>query len=90
MPVKWKTKNCIKKQRLMEKMLDDSWYYDFRPGLYVDFDSCKLFSLYSEPASYEDYAPKDWESKYFDFMKIIPDDYKYWKNSKNENLLIKE
>lgn len=82
-----------KLRELLEKSKtpdDDSWYYDFRPGLYVDFDSCKLFSLYSEPSSYEEYTPKDWESKYFDFMEIIPDDYKYWQNSKNENLLTKE
>lgn len=41
--------------------MDDSWQYDFRPSLYVNFDSCKLFSLYPESASYEEYVPLGWD-----------------------------
>lgn len=69
---------------------DDSWYYDFRPSLYVNFDSHKLFSLYSEPASYEEYAPQNWEARYIDFMEIIPYEEKYWLNRDCEDLLSKE
>lgn len=46
---------------------DDSWIYEFRPSLYVNFDNHKLYSLYSESASYEDYVPVSWEGSYFDF-----------------------
>lgn len=68
---------------------DDSWCYDFSPSLYVDFDSNKLFSLYSEPASYEEYVPTSWEGRYFDFMYIIPYNYKYWLKEE-KNLLMEE
>lgn len=69
---------------------DDSWIYDFRPSLYVDFDSRKLFSLYAEPASYEDYVPMNWQGCYFDFMKFIPNNEKYWLDEKHKDLLNKE
>ncbi len=66
---------------------DDSWKYDFQPSLYVDFDTQRLFSLYSEPASYEEYVPEKWEAKYIDFMKEIPYIKKYWINKCGTNLL---
>lgn len=69
---------------------DDSWIYDFRPSLYVDFDSCKLLSLFAEPASYEEYVPMNWQGCYFDFMKLIPDNEKYWLDENNKNLLKRE
>ena len=57
---------------------DESWAYDFRPSLYVDFDSRKLFSLYSEPASYEDFVPNKWVGEFFDFLNLVPESEKYW------------
>ena len=33
---------------------------DYRPSLYVDFDKKLLYSMYIEPASYEDYVPVGW------------------------------
>lgn len=68
---------------------DDSWVYDFRPSLYVDFDTRKLYSLYSEPASYEEYVPLNWEGKYFDFLELVPREYRYWQNDVLMNLLNK-
>ena len=53
-------------RKLLQKarnLNDDSWIYDFRPSLYVDFDSRKLFSLYAESASYEDYVPMNCKRK---------------------------
>ena len=37
---------------------------DYRPSLYVDFDKKLLYSMYIEPASYEDYVPVGWNAKY--------------------------
>lgn len=80
-------------RKLLQKarnLNDDSWIYDFRPSLYVDFDSRKLFSLYAESASYEDYVPMNWQGCYFDFMKLIPNNEKYWLDEKHKDLLNKE
>lgn len=66
---------------------DDSWLYEFRPSLYLDFDNHKLYSLYSEPASYEDYVPINWVGSYFDFLEIVPIKCKYWINEDSVNLL---
>lgn len=71
------------------KSNDDSWYYDFRSSLYVNFDTCKLFSIYSEPASFEEYVPLNWEGKYFDFMGNIPIKERYWIDEENNNLLVR-
>lgn len=82
--------NTNKLRELLQESInanDDSWRYVFRPSLYIDFDSRKLFSLYSEPASYEKYAPKNWEAKYIDFMDDIPYDKKYWLSENGQNLL---
>lgn len=35
---------------------------DILPSLYIDFDDKELYSMYSEPASYEDYVPIGWKS----------------------------
>lgn len=51
---------------------------DVCPVLCVDFDKKELFSLYPEPAAYEDYVPDGWEGKYEDFTIKIPDNQKYW------------
>ncbi|WP_088816164.1 MULTISPECIES: hypothetical protein [Listeria] len=66
--------------------IDDSWKYDYRPSLYVDFDKKILYSNYSEPSSYEDYAPEFWDSKYTDFENEIPISKKYWLNHGGTNL----
>lgn len=80
-------RELLEKNRILK---DDSWRYDFYPSLYVNFDTNKLYSLYSEPASYEEYAPANWEAKYFNFMELIPYNYKYWLNKECKNLLMEE
>lgn len=52
---------------------------NYKPSLYVDFDKKIFYSIYSEPASYENYAPKGWISKYEDFFDMIPIEQQYWK-----------
>ncbi|MBL1230389.1 hypothetical protein IW492_14235 [Enterococcus sp. BWB1-3] len=66
--------------------VDDSWKYDYRPSLYVNFDKKILYSNYSEPSSYEDYAPEFWDSKYKDFENEIPSSKKYWLSHNGDNL----
>jgi hypothetical protein len=48
------------------------------PSLYVDFDERKLLSLYSEPASFEDYVPDGWEGRYDNFLHLISERRRYW------------
>ncbi|SEJ42816.1 hypothetical protein SAMN04488127_1730 [Bhargavaea ginsengi] len=59
---------------------DDSWRYDYNPSLFIDFDRKVLYSSYTEAASYEDYAPKEWKSEYKNFKSIIPNNKRYWLN----------
>lgn len=42
------------------------------PSLYVDFNKKLFYSMYVEPASYEDYTPVGWDAKYNSFLDIIP------------------
>ena len=51
---------------------------DYRPSLYVDFDKKLLYSMYIEPASYEDYVPVGWIGKFKKFLDIIPEEKCYW------------
>lgn len=57
----------------------ETWVYNYMPSLYIDFDKKELLSIYSEPASYEDYVPNGWKSDFKDFIELIPENYCYWK-----------
>lgn len=57
----------------------ETYRYNYMPSLYVDFDKKELLSIYSEPASYEDYVPLGWKSDFKDFIELIPEKYCYWK-----------
>jgi hypothetical protein len=48
------------------------------PVLFLDFDSKKMMSLYSELFQFEKFVPQDWHGEYEDFYGIIPEDKKYW------------
>lgn len=48
------------------------------PSLLVDFDQKRLVSLFSEPASFEEYVPEDWRGEYRDFLMDIPESERYW------------
>lgn len=61
---------------------------DFSPVLLINFDDKKLYSMFPEPASYEEYVPKDWNGKYEDFTELIPKLEKYWIDEFNNNLLL--
>jgi hypothetical protein len=53
-------------------------FYDYLPSLYIDFDKRILYSLYTEPASFEDYVPQYWEGHYKDFLNMINLHERYW------------
>jgi len=56
-------------------------FYDFLPSLYLDFDNRCLYSMYTEPASFEDYVPQNWKGEYFSFLDIIEKDQRYWQSN---------
>ncbi len=77
--------DVVKSSQLKEILLEvihdrDALVYSYMPSLYIDFDKRELFSMYSEPASYEDYVPLEWKSYFGDFIQLIPKEYCYWEN----------
>lgn len=62
------------------KLPVESWedIAELVPSLYVNFDDRTLLSLYSEPASFEDYVPDGWEGRYDNFLHLVPEDQQYW------------
>ncbi|CEK35525.1 hypothetical protein UMC2_38431 [[Clostridium] sordellii] len=75
-------KEIVSSSELKESWLafenDDEERINYMPSLYIDFDKKELLSMYSEPASYEDYVPFDWKSDFKDFIDLIPKEYCYW------------
>ncbi|MGG3193167.1 hypothetical protein [Priestia aryabhattai] len=59
---------------------------DFIPSFLVDFDQKVFYSLFPEPASFEEYVPSDWKGTYEDFTALIPETEKYWINKDGESL----
>ncbi|MGE1128325.1 hypothetical protein [Bacillus wiedmannii] len=72
----------IKRKNAGEDLLD------FSPVLLINFDNKILYSMFPEPASYENYVPKDWIGTYEDFTEFIPTSEKYWIDKFNNNLLL--
>ncbi|WP_338782148.1 hypothetical protein [Metabacillus sp. FJAT-52054] len=62
---------------------------DFSPALLVNFDCREFYSLFPEPASFEDYVPDGWSSQYFDFTGEILPEFKYWIDQSGVYLLVK-
>lgn len=61
---------------------------DFSPVLLINFDNKTLYSMFPEPASYEEYIPKGWVGKYVDFTELIPKSEKYWIDKFDNNLFL--
>ncbi|MED3864404.1 hypothetical protein [Priestia megaterium] len=59
---------------------------DFIPSFLVDFDQKVFYSLFPEPASFEEYVPSDWKGTYEDFTALILETEKYWINKDGESL----
>ena len=58
-------------------------YYNFLPSLYLNFDENCLYSMYTEPASFEDLIPQNWDSNYTDFLSLIEQKQKFWYDNGN-------
>lgn len=58
--------------------LDNSWYYDFQPSLFIDFDNNTLYSQYSEYESFENYVPLGWTGLFRNFWNLIPESDRFW------------
>ncbi|MBC2322550.1 hypothetical protein [Listeria booriae] len=86
----WETSTNHLKEMLIHEISDsdDKWKYDYRPSIYVNFDERIYYSMYSEPASYEEYVPEGWKSAYKNFYDLIPIQEAYWLDSDSGNLLI--
>jgi len=74
------------KLNLLSETKEDT-FYSFLPSLYVNFDKKELYSLYSEPASYEDFVPGNWIGLYEDFLHKIDRKEKYWYDENGTDLL---
>lgn len=74
------------KLNLLTKSKEDT-FYNFLPSLYVNVDKNELYSLYPEPASYEDFVPKNWSGIYEDFLSKIDWEEKYWYDENGLDLL---
>ena len=51
---------------------------EYMPSLYIDFDKKILYSMYTEPASFEDYVPATWKGYYQNFLNLIEQNEKFW------------
>lgn len=48
------------------------------PAVLIDFDSRRLFSVYSETLELERYVPDGWTGVFGDFYEAIPMNHRYW------------
>ncbi|MCE4048953.1 MULTISPECIES: hypothetical protein [Bacillaceae] len=74
------------KLNMLTKLKEDT-FYSFLPSLYVNLDKKELYSLYPEPASYEDFVPGNWRGIYEDFLSRIDREDKYWYDENGIDLL---
>jgi hypothetical protein len=65
---------------------DEEDVLDFSPSFLVNFDQKMFYSMFPEPASFEEYVPSDWKGTYEDFTPLIPKTEKYWMNKDRESL----
>ena len=78
-------KNLVTVDKLKERLQScvatndsEQVHFDFLPSLYLDFDKHCLYSMYTEPASFEDAVPNNWNGKYINFLGLIEQDQKFW------------
>lgn len=73
----------------VETMGDADDLLDFSPSILIDFDNKSFYSMFPEPASFEEYVPVGWIGKYLDFTNLVHDKEKYWLSPLNENIFLK-
>lgn len=62
----------------MEIETREDVFFQFMPSLYIDFDEKALYSMYTEPASYENYVPANWHGYHQDFLDLIKPCERFW------------
>ncbi|CJG57253.1 Uncharacterised protein [Streptococcus pneumoniae] len=65
---------------------DEEDALDFSPSFLVNFDQKAFYSMFPEPASFEEYVPSGCKGMYKDFTALIPETEKYWVNKDGESL----
>ena len=66
---------------LLIALKDDSsqsWIYEMRPSLLIDFDNRVLYNFYYEPEAFENLVPKGWTGLYQNFYNNVPVSEQYW------------
>ena len=53
-------------------------FFEYMPSLYINFDEKTLYSMYTEPASFENYVPANWQAHYQDFLDLIEPRERFW------------
>lgn len=48
------------------------------PAVLIDFESRRLFSVYSETLELERYVPSGWKGQFGEFYEVIPIEHRYW------------
>ena len=81
------TTDTLRKYLEKEKELNEEWYYDLSPSLYINFDKKVLYSSYREMDSYESYIPRGWSADLKDFLNLVPLKNCYWINNNHNYLL---
>ena len=62
----------------METETQNDVFFEYMPSLYIDFDEKTLYSMYTEPASFEDYVPANWQAHCQDFLDLIEPRERFW------------
>lgn len=70
----------------MEIDTPDDVFYEYMPSLYIDFDEKTLYSMYTEPASFENYVPANWRGYHQDFLDLIEPRERFW--FENDSMII--
>lgn len=80
-------------KKILKKAIQSDEYedlLDFSPSLLIDFDKQNLYSMFPEPASFEEYVPEGWDGEYRDITDLVPNEEKYWIEDNGDNLFLKK
>lgn len=59
-------------------------FFEYMPSLYINFDEKTLYSMYTEPAAFEDYVPSNWQGYYQNFLDLIEPSEQFWRENDKE------
>lgn len=72
--------SVLKEEFLLVHEIADDWFdiAEYLPVVFVDFDSRRVWSIYTGSPSLEEYVPKGWEGFSEGFFDRIPSEVAYW------------